>query len=225
MAVNLQSTSTVSTDGLKINVYGQAGAGKTSLIPTLPDPVILSAEGGLLSIADSNLPFIEINSMDTLREAYSWLTTSAEADQFKSVALDSISEIAEVCLHNEKVKNKDPRAAYGEMQSTMAEAIRLFRDIPGKHIYMTAKLNKSQDEMGRMLYAPSMPGQKAGQALPYQFDVVAAMRIEKDAEGVVQRALMLESDGLWQAKDRSGKLDAWEAPDLGAMIKKIGGVE
>jgi hypothetical protein len=34
--------------------------------------------------------------------------------------------------------------------------------------------------------------------------------------------MMLESDGLWQSKDRSGKLAAWEAPDLGAIIKKIG---
>ena len=33
-------------------VYGAAGVGKTSLIRTLPDPVVLSAEGGLLSIDD-----------------------------------------------------------------------------------------------------------------------------------------------------------------------------
>ena len=59
--------------------------------------------------------------------------------------------------------------------------------------------------------------------LPYQFDVIAALRVEKNDEGETQRALMCDSDGLWQAKDRSGKLDAWEAPNLGAMIKKIGG--
>jgi hypothetical protein len=34
---------------------------------------------------------------------------------------------------------------------------------------------------------------------------------------------MCDSDGLWQAKDRSGKLAAWEAPDLGAIIRKIQG--
>ena len=106
----------------------------------------------------------------------------------------------------------------------MAEIIRLFRDLP-KNILMTAKLEKSQDEMGRMLYSPSMPGNKTGQSLPYYFDIVAALRVEKDAEGVIQRAMMLESDGLWQAKDRSGKLSSWEAPDLGAIIKKIGGAE
>jgi len=28
---------------------------------------------------------------------------------------------------------------------------------------------------------------------------------------------------LWTAKDRSGKLDAWEPAHLGDIIKKIGG--
>jgi hypothetical protein len=90
---------------------------------------------------------------------------------------------------------------------------------------MTAKVEKSQDETGRMMYAPSMPGAKLGQALPYFFDLVLALRVEKDADGVAQRALMCDSDGLWMAKDRSGKLQAWEQPDLGAIIKEIGGAK
>ena len=202
MAINLLSTSSLSSDGVKILVYGQSGSGKTSLIPTMPNPVVLSAEAGLLSIADTDTQFINIENMDMLREAYSW----AKDCEFDSICLDSISEIAEVCLATEKRNNKDPRAAYGEMQSTMAEIVRAFRDLSGENVFMTAKLDKSQDEMGRMLYAPSMPGQKAGQALPYQFDCVLAMRVEKDAEGVTQRSLMCDGDGLWMAKDRSGKL-------------------
>lgn len=223
MAINLQRTSNIATNGgVKMLVYGQAGAGKTTLIKTLPTPIILSAEAGLLSIADADLPFIEVSSIDTMREAYAWLTESDESKAFESIALDSISEIAEVCLANEKAKSKDPRAAYGEMQVTMAELIRSFRDIKGKHVYMTAKLEKSQDETGRMLYAPTMPGNKAGQNLPYQFDLVAALRMERDAEGITQRALMCESDGLWQAKSRIKGIEAWEAPDLGAIIGKVG---
>ena len=219
--INLTSTTTVKTASIKALAYGQAGSGKTSLIPTLPTPVILSAEGGLLSISGHDIPFIKIGGMDDLREAYKWLTDSDESKQFESVAIDSISEVAEVCLGAEKAIAKDPRQAYGEMRTTMAEVIRTFRDLD-KHVLMTAKLEKSQDEMGRILYAPSMPGNKTGQALPYYFDIVAALRVEKDDEGLTQRALMLESDGIWQAKDRSGKLDVWEAPDLAAIIKKIG---
>ena len=222
MAINVKSTGSLAANGVKVLVYGQAGAGKTSLIKSLPSPIVLSAEGGLLSIQDADLPFIEIASMDDLREAYEWLTSSDDAKAYQSVALDSISEIAEVCLNHEKKVNKDPRAAYGAMQEQMADIIRAFRDLPGRHVYMSAKLEKTQDEMGRVLYAPSMPGNKTGQALPYFFDEVLALRVEKDSEGGTQRALMCDSDGLWLAKDRSGKLDMWEAPDLGAAIAKIG---
>ena len=222
MAINLKSTGNLAGNGVKLLVYGQAGAGKTSLSPTLSNPIVLSAEGGLLSIQDAELPYIEITTMAELQEAYKWLAESQEAAQFESVAIDSISEIAEVALNYEKKVNKDPRAAYGAMQEQMADIIRAFRDLPAKHVYMSAKLEKTQDEMGRILYAPSMPGNKTGQSLPYFFDEVLALRVEKDAEGATQRALMCDSDGLWLAKDRSGKLDAWEAPDLTVIINKIG---
>jgi hypothetical protein len=165
---------------------------------------------------------LEITSMADLMEAYEWLN-SGDAKKFQSVALDSISEIAEVCLNSEKKTAKDPRQAYGAMQEQMADVIRAFRDLPGRHVLMTAKLEKATDEMGRILYSPSMPGNKTGQSLPYFFDEVLGLRVEKDADGVSQRALMCDSDGLWIAKDRSGKLSTWESPDLGEIIRKIGG--
>lgn len=223
MAISVKRTGGLSASGVKVLVYGQAGAGKTSLIDTLPSPIVLSAEGGLLSVQDSDLPYIEIDSMVTLKEAWQWLTESNEAKAYKSVALDSISEIAEVVLNAEKKATKDPRQAYGAMQEQMADIIRAFRDLPGRHVYMSAKLEKTQDEMGRILYAPSMPGNKTGQSLPYFFDEVLALRIERDGEGNTQRALMCDGDGLWLAKDRSGKLAGWETPDLGEIIAKIGG--
>ena len=223
MAINLRSTKGLHANGVKLLVYGNAGSGKTSLIPTLPNPVVFSAEGGLLSIADADVPFVEVSSYDTLMEAYKWVTSSDEAKHFESIALDSISEIAEVVLNHEKKIAKDPRQAYGAMQEQMSDIIRAFRDIPNKHVYFTAKCEKATDETGRILYAPSMPGNKTGQQLPYFFDEVLALRVEKDQEGVAQRALMCDSDGIWQAKDRSGKLEQWEAPDLGAIIAKIGG--
>lgn len=222
MAVELKRTKDVHTNGVKMLVYGQAGAGKTTLIKTLPNPIIISAEAGLLSLQDADLPFIEVTTMDDLKEAYAWLT-SDKGEKFESVAIDSISEIAEVVLTHEKAVAKDPRQAYGEMQDQMQSLIRAFRDLPGRHILMTAKLEKTTDEMGRMLYSPSMPGNKMGQMMPFFFDELLALRVEKDGEGNPQRTIQTEPDGLWQAKDRSGSLETWEEPDLGAIIKKIGG--
>ena len=206
MAISLKRTGTLASSGVKLLVYGQAGAGKTTLIKTLPKPIVLSAEAGLLSIQDADIPYIEVNSIETIREAYTWLQ-SDEGKQFETIALDSISEIAEVILNSEKKTAKDPRQAYGAMQEQMADLIRAFRDIPDRNVYMSAKLEKSQDETGRILYSPSMPGNKTGQQLPYFFDEVLALRVERDADGNSQRALMCDSDGLWTAKDRSGKLD------------------
>lgn len=223
MAINLRNTNDVSVNGVKVLVYGQAGAGKTHLIRTLPRPVILSAEGGLLSLQGTGIPYVEISNLATLTEAYEWLLDSNETKEFQCVALDSISEIAEVVLSSEKKTTKDPRQAYGAMADQMTDLIRAFRDLPGKHVYFSAKMEKTQDEMGRLLYYPSLPGNKVGQQLPYFFDEVLALRVERDSEGATQRALMCESDGLWLAKDRSGKLSPWEDPDLGVIISKIGG--
>jgi hypothetical protein len=222
MAINLKRTGGLAADGVKMIVYGMAGAGKTSLIPTLPNPIALSAEGGLLSIKDADIPYIEIGSIADLHDAYAFLASSEEAKGFQSVALDSISEVAEVVLNAELKANKDGRAAYGELNTKMTELIRAFRDLPGRHVYMSAKLEKSQDEMGKLLFNPAMPGKSLTQGLPYFTDLVLALRVERDADGNSQRALMCNSDGVWQAKDRSGKLDQWETPDLGALIGKIG---
>jgi phage nucleotide-binding protein len=217
MAINIRSTGGLHGNGVRLVVYGPAGSGKTTLIKTLPNPIILSAESGLLSIQDANLPYIEINSMEDLQEAFLWASQSEEAVQFDSVALDSISEIGEVVLNHEKKIAKDPRQAYGALSEQMMDIIRSFRDLPNKNVYFSAKLEKSADEMGKVSYNPSMPGKSLTQALPYMLDEVLALRLERDADGNVQRALQCRDDGSWLAKDRS------EAPDLGAIIRKIGG--
>ena len=225
MAISLKDTAELSQKKVNILAYGESGSGKTTAIKTLPRPVVLSAEGGLLSISDAQIPYIEIKSVNDLLESYEWLISSDEAKQFQSVAIDSISEIGEVLLATEKKTAKDKRMAYGEMNDQISEIVRNFRDIPNKHVYMTAKLDKTKDEMGRLLYAPSMPGSRSSQSLPYYFDECLAFRSERDENNHIKRAIMTSGDGLWMAKDRSGKLSTWEPMNLGALIEKIKGVQ
>jgi len=223
VAINLRNTSDVHTNGLKVCVYGQSASGKTTLISTAPNPIIISAESGLLSLANFNIPYIEINNINDLAEAYKWATSSAEAASFETIALDSISECAEVILSNEKKTSKDARMAYGNMADQVIELIKAFRDISGKHVYFSAKIERTQDETGKILWGPSMPGNKLGQQLPYLFDEIFALRVASNADGEVERALQTGPDSTYVAKDRSGKLDAWEAPDWGLIINKITG--
>jgi energy-coupling factor transporter ATP-binding protein EcfA2 len=221
MAIQINNTKHLTSTGVKVLVYGASGAGKTTLVSTAPAPIVLSAEAGLLSLRDYEIPYIEIRNMDDLAEAYSWAAESEEASGYQTICLDSISEIAEVVLTAEKKKNKDPRAAYGVMQDTIQDYVRKFRDLFGKHVYFSAKLEKVQDEMGRIMYGPSMPGNKTGQLLPYYFDEVLALRVEHNENNETIRMLQCESDGTWLAKDRSGKLDKWMEPDLSGIMQRI----
>ena len=217
------STKDYLNNGVKILVHGQAGIGKTCLCASLPDPIIISVESGLLSLASLDIPAIEVKTLDDLGEVHEWLAGSDEAKKYKSICLDSISEIAEVVLNDEKNKEKDPRKAYGNMQDVMTDVIRAFRDLSGRNIYFSAKQERIQDDSGRLLFGPSMPGQKLAQQIPYLFDEVFAYQVVKDTNGVPTRMLLTQPDGISIAKDRSGKLDMFEAPDLGAIINKIKG--
>ena len=217
------STKDYATNGIKILVHGQAGIGKTCLCASMPNPIIISVESGLLSLSSVDIPAIEVKTLEDLSEAYDWISQSEEARIYESVCLDSISEIAEVILSDEKGKEKDPRKAYGNMQDIMMDLIRSFRDLPGRNVYMSAKQERIQDESNRLLYGPSMPGQKLAQQLPYLFDEIFCYQIVKDQNGVPERKLLTQPDGISQAKDRSGRLDLLEDPDLGRIIRKIKG--
>lgn len=218
------STRDSAGNGIKILVHGPAGIGKTCLCATLPNPIIISSEAGLLSLKDLDIPVVEITSWDQLKEVLDWLKNSEEASDFESVCLDSISEIAEVLLAEEKKGKVDARQAYGSMQEKMSEIIREFRDLPGKNVYMSAKQERITDD-NKLLYGPSMPGQKLGQQISYFFDEVFAYQIgtykAEDGTVISYRELLTQPDGRSVAKDRSSALLSHEEPDLGKIIQKI----
>lgn len=223
--IQLQSTANVAANGQKFLVYGNAGTGKTPLCASLApwSPVILSAESGLLSLRQYNLPFVSIESVFMLTEAYNWFATSQEAKQFGACCLDSISEMGEVILAKEKASTKDPRKAYGEMMEQIVVLAKKFRDLPGRHIYISCKEEFVQDEAtGAGHYGPMMPGKKLGPQLPYFFDYVFRMKRWVDpATRQDCRALQCKPSFDAVARDRSGVLQEMEPADLGAIINKL----
>ena len=224
MAIKLTTTKQAAqVNGIKVLTYGQAGAGKTSLCATTGEPtIIISAESGLLSLRGHDIPVIEVKSIADVHEAYQFVVSSDEAKDFRWVCLDSISEIAEVVLNHEKKISKDPRQAYGALSEQMQDLLRAFRDLPGKNVYMSAKMDRQKDQQtGAMLYAPSMPGAKLGQGIPYLFDEVFVLRAEKADDGMTYRTLQTAGDYQYIAKDRSGCLDLYEEPSLSTIAAKI----
>jgi hypothetical protein len=226
MPLNFTTTDQASANhGVKVLVYSESGIGKTTLCATAPAPIIISAESGLLSLKNFKIPVIQIKSLQDLNDAYNWIAAGKQgADQFQTVCVDSITEIAEVILAAAKKSVKDPRQAYGELIDKTLEAVKNFRDLPRKNVYMAAKMERAKDELsGMMLYGPSMPGAKLGPALPYYFDEVFNLRVMQTTDGQKYRALVTQPDMQYVAKDRSGALDAIEPPNLAQVFAKIQG--
>jgi phage nucleotide-binding protein len=230
MAIQFTTTQEAGkSHGVKVLVYGRAGAGKTRLIETCPRPIIFSAESGLLSLAHTSIPVATIRNIKDLADAYEWAVMSPDAKNFDTICLDSISEIAEALLSAERKKSKDPRQAYGEMQDQIATQIRMFRDLPGKHVYFSAKLEQRNSEStgsGAAQCGPAMPGSKTSQGMAYYFDEVFMLGIGNvpgTTPPQTYRYLQTQPDFMNEAKDRSGKLDPVEEANLGKIFQKITG--
>jgi hypothetical protein len=230
MAVKITSLREMVEDtGLKALVHGLAGAGKTVLCATTGEPtLILSVEEGLLSIVDAP-DYIQAASVKTLvdfMDVYELLKEQrASGNQvYKWVAIDSISDIAEVILKNEMDKCNDPRKSYPAFQAEVISLIKGFRDLKGYNVIMTAKQAMIKDDYtGITLRQPAMPGNKLGPAIPYLFDEVFALRVEKDENGNDYRVIQTNRDIMFEAKDRSGKLDMFEPASLKKIYEKIHG--
>lgn len=223
--------------GIKGLVYGRAGVGKTTLGATAPNVLFLSGENGLLSlrkviaeIREKNnnprfdIPVIELKTLADLKGARQWIISSKEAKNFQTFYVDSISEFAETDINNEKKKNSNLQKAYGAVFDNVMEEFREFRDIQGPNIFFTAKEEMVKAGVtGAVRYIPMFPGQALNPHTPYMFDETFNLNIFKDAEGRDFRALRTQPDFEYDAKDRSGRLDQLEYPDLTYLIRKIRG--
>lgn len=224
MAIKIHSTKDVSTNGIKCVLYGGSGTGKTVMSATAPNPIIISAEKGLLSLADKDIPYIEVYDIKTIGEAYKYVIES----DYATIVLDSLSEITVTAL-SEFRKNMiaesssgkiDARQAYGKLAQEIGTMIRNFRDIDGKNVILIAKERRYEDEdSGVITFEPYLPGKVLPFDLPYLVDEVFCLQISRKGERYVQTL----ADRKRPCKDRSGKLDENEHPNFTDIFNKIKG--
>lgn len=220
----IKSTADVGNDGIKTLVYGGSGVGKTPFLGTAPTPIILSGEKGLLSLKRNNppIPYIEFTTHKQLEDAYMWAANSREAQQFYTLGVDSLSEVAEVLLTHELSLTKDPRKAYGELANKGLALVRAFRDIKMKSVVIIAKEEYEKDETtGGMIFQPAMPGKQLGQKIPYFFDETFRMIVGTDANNQPVRYVQTGRTHNAVARDRSGMLALYEQANLTYIYSKI----
>lgn len=209
--------------GVKSLIYGGPGCGKTPLINTAPKPVMCVIEPGMLSMRNSNIPAWEGYTADKIDEFFKWLFESKDAAQFDTVAIDSISQLAEVFLTQELLRNKDGRKAYGEMSRRVMDILNKLYYLPQKHVVLIAK-QTSVDEGGIMKRKPYFPGNDLNVKVPHMYDEILHMgmaNVPGQPKPVQAIRCMEAFDAM--ARDRSGKLSELEPPNLEMLFNKCMG--
>lgn len=223
----IKSTADVGNDGIKCLIYGRSGVGKTPLLGTAPRPIILSGEQGLLSLKRINppIPFIEFTSYAELMAGLNWCFSPA-ANYFYTVCIDSMSEVMDVVLKEEKKKGNAHGKAFGETADKGVDLVRAIQNVRGRSVVVLAKEEYDKDgATGNMMFQPAMPGNKLGQAIPYFFDETFRMMVGKDQQtGQEFRYLRTRLSATEIARDRSGALAEFEPANLTHVFSKILGI-
>ena len=132
---------------------------------------------------------------------------------------------------SDRTGKPDIRGAYGLLGREVIQALKHLQHATGKTVIFVGVLEKVTDEFNVSTWQPQMEGSKAGRELPGIVDQVISLHLfSRDAEGnyvldekATERRLVCRAGNPYglPAKDRSGRLDVTEPPDLGALLAKI----
>lgn len=164
---------------------------------------------------------------DAVAEAFKDIDLS----KYQTVFVDSITVASRECFKwaekqpeamSEKTGKPDTRGAYGILKKEMMRWVTHLQHC-NKSIIVVGILNREEDDLKRVSWSPQVEGAATGRELPGIFDQVITIQNFKTEDGVPYRALCCQQQNPWgyPAKDRSGRLDLLEAPDLKALMKKI----
>ena len=249
-------------------IFGPSGAGKTSLLKTLPpaETLCIDLEAGMKSVQDWRGDSIPVRSFpDAIDIAclVGGINPSADPSGFFSeghyrhlsetypdlvrmialkrvIFVDSITDLTRQAgawaktrpeAFSDKTGKPDTRGAYGLLAREVIALLKHLQHAPARTVIFVGILERVTDEFNRVTWQPQMEGGKAARELPGIVDQVITMSLfaadgdgwRHEPERGEARRLVCRSGNPFglPAKDRSGRLDITEPPDLGALLNKI----
>lgn len=207
---------------IKALICGFPGSGKTLISSTFPNPVYASAEGGLMSVADRDIPYVDIKNTDDLLSLKNILAqepkvrTEMLGFEVDTVVIDTIDEIQNIMIA-ERLRAQNQRAMqlqdWGWLLSQMTAMIVGFRNMPLNVVFTCHLKEVSDGETGRIHYKPDLSGALADK-IPGYVDLSLVLTTDLISETSNGRLEKVEKRTLLTApsvkypflKDRSGKL-------------------
>ena len=206
--------------GVKCLVFGGAGSGKTPIFNTAPRPLLLAVEPGMLSMRGSTVPAWEAKTKPRIEEFFKWFFSSAEANNYDTLGIDSLSQMAEIYIEDALKFNSHGLKAYGQMATEVMKHVNDLYYHPRKNLYLIAK-QTTIEESGAQKRKPYFPGKDLNVKIPHLFDEILHLGMH-NIPGIIgqQKAFCTAEQFDIFARDRSGRLDAFEQPDLTNIFRK-----
>ena len=146
--------------------------------------------------------------------------------------IDSITVAGRLCFTwceqqpeslNDRGK-KNLLGTYGLLGRELISWLTHLQHARGKNVFFVGILENLKDEFNTTSWQLQIDGSKTGKELPGIVDEIFSMNFVDFGDGQQIRALVCCQPNQWgyPAKDRSGKLEMFEEPDLGKVLAKIG---
>jgi hypothetical protein len=156
-----------------------------------------------------------------------------ENEQYRTVFFDTVTAAARLCFRwasaqpeafSERTGKPDLRGAYGLHAREFLLALHHLQGARKLNVILIGALESVTDEYGRLEHRLQAEGQRVPREISGIVDIVLTMHwLSFTDSKPPQRGFVCTTPNPWQypAKDRSGKLEMLEPPDLGALIRKI----
>jgi hypothetical protein len=158
----------------------------------------------------------------------------ARLGSFSILFVDSLTAASRLCFQWAEQQpesftdrgRKDLRAAYGLHARSLIGWLGQLQHARGRTVVFVAVLERNTDDANVSTWAVQMEGAKTGRELPAIVDEIITMQWINFGDGKPPaRAFVCTNPDPWgyPAKDRSGRLEQIEPPNLGGLLTKLTG--
>jgi hypothetical protein len=181
--------------------------------------------GGPDSVQASSEPYSQVRYNALIaRPEYARLAA------YDTIFIDSLTEVSrrsfafaerqpEAFSHG----RKDLRGAYGLHARQMISWLSRLQRGRTRNVIMTCVLERTVDNLGTATWELQIEGARTGRELPAIIDELIVLAFVNFGDGKPMRTFITGQPNPWNypSKDRSGRLDLYEKPDLGTLLDKL----
>lgn len=228
-------------------IYGKNGTGKTTMLATADGVLILAPEDGTLSLKGrdmKNARKLRVDSWDKIEAVY-WLLNSGKRVKdgieintkegkfvVKYLAIDTVTKLAEVCMRNVVLGEREHDASkdilsrtmrnWGDMSERMKYWLQQFSELPLQNVWLFQESSNSEDvESDEFSIFPAVNKSLRTYVLS-EADIIARTYIAKSPKGIQWR-MSAAPNPNYVTKDRTSMINtaAINNPHLSKLYAKF----